>query len=140
MKVRARTAKQNNPSRKGAKARSLLLVLSVAFCLPAPLAAQNIDAVNAISLEQQGRLDEAAAAWRSAVQNDPHDASAFASLGLVLSKQQKYAEAAAAYRKAISLNANLPGVQLNLGLAEFKTTAIPSGHPALAKRAVKRPS
>src|SRR5437762_5666941 len=46
--------------------------------------------------------------------------SAFASLGVILSKEQKYPEAASAYKKALALNPKLPGVQLNLGLAEFK--------------------
>ena len=46
--------------------------------------------------------------------------AAFASLGVILSKEQKYQEAASAYEKAIALDPKLPGVQLNLGLAEFK--------------------
>jgi tetratricopeptide (TPR) repeat protein len=37
-----------------------------------------------------------------------------------LSKQEKYPQAAAAYKKALALNPKLPGIELNLGLAEFK--------------------
>jgi tetratricopeptide (TPR) repeat protein len=82
--------------------------------------AQKFSPADAVALEQQGRLEEAAGAWQSVVQQNPRDSAAFASLGVVLSKEQKYQEAAAAYRKAIMLNAKLPGVRLNLGLAEFK--------------------
>lgn len=74
----------------------------------------------AIALEQQGKLAEAAQAWRAVTNRNPKDAAAFASLGAVLSKEQKYKEAAYAYRRAIALNPTLSGIQLNLGLAEFK--------------------
>ena len=75
---------------------------------------------DAVALEQQGKLPEAAQAWRVVVRRNPHDAAAFASLGLVLSREEKFEEAVSAYHKAIALNPELPGVQLNLGLAEFK--------------------
>ena len=57
---------------------------------------------------------------KAVIRRNPSDAAANASLGVVLSKEQKYKEAAAAYEKALALNPNLPGMQLNLGLAEFK--------------------
>jgi hypothetical protein len=50
----------------------------------------------AVALQQQGKLEEAAQAWVAVTRDDPHDAGAFASLGVVLSKQQKYSEAAIA--------------------------------------------
>src|SRR5271163_1740452 len=61
---------------------------------------QGSEPSEAQALERQGRLDEAVQAWRAVIQKDPKDASAFASLGVVLSRQQEYGEAAAAYRKA----------------------------------------
>src|SRR5690348_1765150 len=73
----------------------------------------------AIDLEQQGKLAEAIEAWRGVTRKNPTDAAAYASLGVVLSKEQRYSEATQAYRKALSLNPKLP-IQLNLGLAEFK--------------------
>jgi tetratricopeptide (TPR) repeat protein len=72
------------------------------------------------ALEAQGKLAEAAQVWRAIIQKNPKDAIAFASLGLVLSRQEKYPDAADAYRKSLAINPNLPGVALNLGLAEFK--------------------
>ena len=62
----------------------------------------------ALALQQQGKLAEAAEAWQAVTRKNPHDAAAFASLGVVLSKQEKYAEAASAYRKALTLNPKLP--------------------------------
>src|SRR5580693_3286194 len=112
----------------GLKSWKVNLVAALAaavFVLPGPFlsgyaSGQALTPADAIALEQQGRLGEAAQAWRSVIQKDPHDAGAFASLGVVLSKEQKYGEAASAYQKAIALNPKLPGIQLNLGLAEFK--------------------
>ena len=76
--------------------------------------------LQAMALEQQGKLPEAVEAWRAVTEHNPQDAGAFASLGVVLARETQYKEAAAAYRKAIALNPRLPGIQLNLGLAEYK--------------------
>src|SRR6202041_1379714 len=84
---------------------------------------------DAIALEQRGELDEATRAWIAVTRHNPGDAAAFASLGVVLSKQQKYPEAGAAYKKALALDPKLPGVNLNLGLCEFK-----QGHFSAAER------
>jgi tetratricopeptide (TPR) repeat protein len=70
--------------------------------------------------QEQQNLADAERNWRQVTQANPHDAGAFASLGLVLSRQAKYDQAIAAYKKAIALDPKLPGVQLNWGLAEFK--------------------
>ncbi len=86
----------------------------LALILVSVAAAQTATPANAIALEQQGKLAEAAQVWRSVTLHHPKDAAAYASLGVVLSKQEKYAEAAVAYRKALALNPKLP-VELNLG-------------------------
>src|SRR6185369_16481352 len=90
---------------------------AIVLLLPSLITAQT--PTQAIALEQEGRLAEAAEAWRGVTRKNPGDAAAFASLGVVLSKEQKYNEAAQAYKKALALNPKLP-IQLNLGLAEFK--------------------
>src|SRR5437868_13440434 len=90
----------------------------LALFLPTLAAAQTPS--DAMALEQQGRLAEASNAWRAVTVKNPRDAAAFASLGTVLSRQDKYGEAAVAYRKALTLTPKLTGIQLNLGLAEFK--------------------
>ncbi len=96
------------------------------------VSAQSNSPSEAIALEQQGKLAEAAQAWQGVIRQNPRDAGAYASLGVVFAKQEKYPEAAAAYRKAIGLNPKLPGIQLNLGLAEFK-----QGHFAAAATSLK---
>ncbi|HYL61243.1 MAG TPA: tetratricopeptide repeat protein, partial [Candidatus Methylomirabilis sp.] len=97
-------------SSKTRRLRLLVLALLWGTCAsgqtvpPTPAQAQ--------ALEQQGKLDEAARVWQAVVAQNPRDAAALASLGVVFSKQQKYPEAAAAYKKALALNPNLPGIQL----------------------------
>ena len=86
---------------------------------------------DAVTLTQQGKFPEAEQAWRAVLQRNPGDAQAYASLGFVLSRQQKYAQAATAYRKAIALDPKLPGVQLDLGLAEFKQGKLEAAIPPL---------
>ena len=101
--------------------QSATLVAVLVVLLPGLMTrGQSAKPAEAIALEQQGKLEEAAAAWRAVTAQNPRDAGAFASLGVVLSKEQKYPEAAAAYKKALALDRKLPGVELNLGLAEFK--------------------
>src|SRR5512136_2452876 len=94
---------------------------------------------HAIALEQQGKLEEAARVWRAVIERDPSDAGAFASLGVILSRQQKYLDAAAAYNKALALNPKLPGIQLNLGLAHFKLGDFKAAIPPLSAALTAEP-
>ena len=112
------------------KLAAVALFLPISF-LPIGLSAQASRPSDALALEQQGKLAEAAEVWRTVIQKDPDDAAAVASLGVILSKEHKYQEAAAAYKKALSLDPKLPGVQLNLGLAEFKQGHFPAAIPLL---------
>ncbi len=73
-----------------------------------------------MALEQQGRNAEAEQVWQGIAQAQPHDAEAFAHLGLLEARQQHYDEAVALYRKALAIAPSLPGLELNLGLALFK--------------------
>src|SRR5215467_5601903 len=81
----------------------------------------------AIAFERQGNFAEATEVWKAVVQRNPQDAAAFAQLGVTLSKQQRYQEAASAYRRALALDPQLPGIELNLGLAEFKQAHFRAG-------------
>src|SRR5215469_15664341 len=96
------------------------LLLCLSLVAMSPGATQTPSAAEAMALEQQGKLAEAADTWRAITRLHPKDAGAFASLGVVLSREQRYDQAAKAYRAALALNPSLPGIQLNLGLAEFK--------------------
>src|SRR6516225_6402901 len=106
------------PFRRWRPACSVLL-LAISLLVPAATLGQTT-AGDAQALEQQGRLDDAAEAWRAVTRDNPNDAGAYASLGVVLSRQQKYPDAVAAYEHALRLDPKLPNIQLNLGLAEFK--------------------
>jgi superkiller protein 3 len=52
----------------------------------------------------QGKIEEAIAAYRQAIEFDVDAASAYSGLGNILRDQKKFDEAAAAYRKAIELD------------------------------------
>jgi Flp pilus assembly protein TadD len=108
-----------------------LFLTVLAIALSTKALPQSTTPTMAQALEQQGRLAEAAQAWRTIAQKNPNDARAFASLGVVLSKQQSYKEAASAYRRALALDPRLPSIQLNLGLAEFKQGHFGSAIPPL---------
>jgi tetratricopeptide (TPR) repeat protein len=94
-------------------------------------AAQTAGPSAATNFEQQGKYAEAAEVWRYLTTQNPRDAAAFASLGVDLSRLAKYSEAAVAYRTALALDPSLPGIPLNLGLAEFKQGHFPAAIPLL---------
>ncbi|MEG3961743.1 tetratricopeptide repeat protein, partial [Microcoleus sp. S36b_A2] len=68
-----------------------------------------------LALQQQGRLDEAIAAYRPAIQINPNDAEAHRNLGLALQQQGRLDEAIAAYRQAIKIDTNYAEAYKNLG-------------------------
>jgi len=74
----------------------------------------------AMDLEQQGKLEEAEAAWRAYVAGHSTDAEAFAHLGFLEAREEHYQQAIPDYRKALALGAKVPGLRLDLGLAQFK--------------------
>src|ERR1039458_2955516 len=51
----------------------------------------------------------------------PEDINALANTGLALSRAQQYDAAAVCYRKVLAIDPKIPQIQLNLGLAEFKS-------------------
>ena len=79
---------------------------------------------NAIALEQKGDNVEAERAWRAFSMTDPANAEAYAHLGFLEARHERYAQAVPLYRKALALNPKMPGLQLNLGLALFKSGAL----------------
>lgn len=74
----------------------------------------------AISLEQQGKTAEAEDAWRGLSKSQPANPLPFAHLGLLEARQEHYPQAIEFYRRAVGLDAKMPGLRLNLGLAYFK--------------------
>ncbi|HVT99524.1 MAG TPA: tetratricopeptide repeat protein [Acidobacteriaceae bacterium] len=81
--------------------------------------AQQRDA--AITLQQQGELAQAEVAWQTILKSHPADADACANLGVISSQQKHYGDAVRYYRKALAIKPSMPGLQMNLGLALFKS-------------------
>jgi len=75
----------------------------------------------AFSLEREGKLVEAEAAWSALAKQFPNNPEPLAHIGLIEARQQHYDEAIRYYRRAMALDPRMPGLQLNLGLAFFKT-------------------
>src|SRR5215475_3722199 len=111
--------------------RIAFLFLVSALAVAGISGAQTSGPEKAMELQQQGNFPAAEKEWRAWLAANPQDAAAFASLGVVLSRQEKYEQAAVAYRKSLALGSNLPGIQLNLGLAEFKRGAFKEAIPPL---------
>ncbi|MFM1903395.1 MAG: O-GlcNAc transferase [Planctomycetota bacterium] len=68
------------------------------------------------ALDAAGRLDEAAAAYRRAVDGDPRSAVAANNLGSVLERTGHLEEAAGAFRRAVRLDPTAPVFHYNLGV------------------------
>ncbi|MBK8099517.1 MAG: protein kinase [Planctomycetes bacterium] len=66
-------------------------------------AARGLLRLEGVALEALGKLDEAAAANRKAVAEDPTDVLAFTNLGIVLRKQKDYAGSLVALQQALQL-------------------------------------
>ena len=109
-----------------ALAAGIGLILATAECMCQASPARESRRSHALALEQQERLPEAEAAWQEIATANPGDGEAFAHLGLLRARQEHFPQAIVAYRKAVALNAKLPGLRLNLGLAYFKSGDMPS--------------
>lgn len=72
-----------------------------------------------VTLYAQGKLDEAIAAFRKAIQIDPNYLNAHLNLGVTLYTQGKLDEAIAAYRKAIQIDPNFVDAHFNLGFTLY---------------------
>jgi len=78
----------------------------------------------AIQQQQAGRFTEAADEWRIYLKTHPQSAEAYANLGIIEARQEHYKEAIPLYRKAMALDPSMPSIQLDLGLAYFKSGAL----------------
>ena len=94
---------------------------AAAACAGQTTAASDDPRRTALALEQQGRNQEAEAAWRAILKDHPSSAESYAHIGLMEARQEHYKQAVPYYRKALALGPQLPSVRLNLGLALFKS-------------------
>ena len=100
--------------------RSLTTIGIAAILLAACALGQSNPGQVAFSLEREGRLAEAEAAWSALAKQFPTNPEPLAHIGLIEARQQQYPQAIKYYRQAMALNPHMPGLQLNLGLAFFK--------------------
>jgi len=77
-------------------------------------------AARAERLEEQGQIEQAAAAYRQILEIDPHSIAAFNRLGALSVSQKKFEEGVRFYRQALALNPYEFGTNLNLGIAYIK--------------------
>ncbi|MBW4593151.1 MAG: tetratricopeptide repeat protein, partial [Brasilonema angustatum HA4187-MV1] len=73
-----------------------------------------------LALYKQGKLDQAIASYRKALQIDPNDRDAHNNLGNALYEQGKLDQAIASYRKALQIDPNDPNAHYNLGNALYE--------------------
>ena len=102
--------------------QTTLVGLAAAFLSLGTLAAaaQSDPGQVAFSLEREGKLTEAEAAWSALAKQYPSNPEPLAHMGLIESKQEHYTEAIRFYKLAFALNPGFPGLRLNLGIALFK--------------------
>ena len=81
----------------------------------------------AISLHQAGKLDEAIADYRALLEKYPNVSEVRSDLGAALAATGQYKEAIEEYERALKIQP-MPQVQLNLGLAYYKSAQL---RPAL---------
>jgi tetratricopeptide (TPR) repeat protein len=95
--------------------------------------------IKAMALEKQGLNAEAEQIWDGIAKANPRDAEALAHLGLLEARNEHYETAIDYYRRAVAINSDLPGLQMNLGLALFKVAQFPGAIDAFSSEIRKHP-
>jgi tetratricopeptide (TPR) repeat protein len=116
--------------------------LAAALILPFDVRALQDSAsqrAQAIILERDGRTDQAEQIWSALAKADPHDAEALGHLGLLEARREHYEAAIDYYRRAAALNPDLPGLQMNMGLAFFKAAQFPDAIRIFSSEIKKHP-
>jgi tetratricopeptide (TPR) repeat protein len=120
-----------------------VLLATAAMWLMHTAAAQQESAAasraEAMALEQKGMVAEAEQIWDQLAKANSRDAEAFAHLGLLEARQERYENAIVNYRQAMAINGDLPGLQMNLGLALFKAAQFPDAIASFSAELKKHP-
>jgi tetratricopeptide (TPR) repeat protein len=95
--------------------------------------------LKAIALEQLGQNPEAEKIWGDLAKADARDAEALAHLGLLEARQEHLETAIDYYRHALAIDADLPGLQMNFGLALFKVGQFPDAIKSFTSEIKKHP-
>jgi tetratricopeptide (TPR) repeat protein len=88
-------------------------------------------AARAESLEQQGKLDDAAATYREILRLDPRSVPALNRLGALAVERQDFTGGIGYYRRALAVNPREFATNLNLGIAYIKVSDYGSARPPL---------
>src|SRR5262245_61861772 len=94
-----------------------LTILLAFFQQPADLSTRFS---RAVELQQQGKLEEAAQAYRALLKEKPDYFEALANLGVVQARQGRYEDAVASYGAALKLSPQSLPIRLNLGIAYYR--------------------
>jgi tetratricopeptide (TPR) repeat protein len=117
--------------------------LSVALIAMPALGGQQDDQAasrsKAMALERQEENPEAEQIWSHIAKADARNAEALAHLGLLEARQDHYDAAIDFYHRALAIDSNLPGLQMNLGLALFKVAQFPDAIKAFSSEIKKHP-
>ena len=105
---------------RGMKNRGMNSFSSIALLSPVFAVAQSSTPAEAIALEQQGKFAEAAQVWQAAVTGSIRTMLRRLPAWEWCCPRNEVFRSRLCLRKALALNPKLAGVQLNLGLAEFK--------------------
>ena len=111
----------------------------VALLVMPALLAQGNDRAQAMALEQSGQNAKSEQIWAGIAKAEPHNAEALAHLGLLEARQEHYDAAIGYYRQALAIKPDLPGLQMNLGLALFKAAQFPDAIKSFTAEIRKHP-
>jgi predicted O-linked N-acetylglucosamine transferase (SPINDLY family) len=92
-----------------------------------------------LSLQAQGRLDEAAKCLGEAVEREPTLAQGHANLGDVLRLQHRFADALGAYTRALELSPSVAQLWLNLGVCQHRTGALSAARESFERALALEP-
>ena len=109
--------------------RGLSLLAGTLLCQAPSRPNRDARRMEALTLEQQGKNQEAEARWREILKAEPGNPEPMAHLGLLEAREGRYKEAIPLYRKALALKPDVPGLRLNLGLALFKDGQLKAAIP-----------
>jgi predicted O-linked N-acetylglucosamine transferase (SPINDLY family) len=93
-----------------------------------------------LSLQEQGRLDEAVRFFAEAAEREPALAQAHANLGDALRRQHRYADAIGAYTRALALQPNVAQLWRNLGACRHRSGAFGGAREAFERALALEPN
>ncbi|MGE0886217.1 MAG: tetratricopeptide repeat protein [Blastocatellales bacterium] len=102
--------------------KSFILSIAISFWMTPQQAVADISTQfnRAVALQQEGKLEEAAAEYRTVLKSKPDYMEAHANLGVVLARLGKYEEAVASYEAALKLSPHMAPLLFNLGVAHYR--------------------